>query len=79
MDALEISSGVYVDWVGNPLTYYAWNTDGIVEPTSPMYELYVAMWPGHNGKWADTMDYHVENVLCVKCHPGYYMGTSNFL
>ena len=80
LDAYEETSGVYVDSVGNPLTYFAWGSSGgYAEPTSPMTERFVALWPSHNFKWADIRQWHTENVLCVKCHPGYYRGPQTFL
>ena len=72
LDAYEESSGVYVDLVGNPLTFFAWGSVGTTEPNNPMTEQYVVMYPSHNFKWADIVAAHLENVVCVKCHPGYY-------
>ena len=75
MDAYEESSGVYVDSIGHPLTYFAWGNN---EPTSPMNERFVAMLSYHNLKWADVGAAHSQNVVCVKCHPGYYTGPQTF-
>ena len=79
LDAYEKSSGVYVDSVGNPLTYFAWGSVGTTEPNNPMTEQYVVMYPSHNFEWADIVAAHLQNVVCVKCHPGYYRGSRNFL
>ena len=71
MDAYEQSSGVYVDSLGNELTYFAWANG---EPTSPMRELFVKMFATYSGKWIDLGGDRMQNILCAKCHSDYYRG-----
>ena len=75
LDSYEKESGVYVDSLGNSLTYFAW---GIGQPNTPMTGRYTAMNNESNG-WNDLGGHHIKNVVCVKCLPSYYRGPQTFL
>ena len=74
MGAYKTSSNIYVDSVGNPLTYFAW---GLGEPNREN-EKVVAMNAGSSFEWADVPDSWTMNVVCVKCRLSHYRGPRTF-